>query len=232
MIKYILIFIALVGLAWLLWPLTKDFSTPEQLNSIASQYVSGSVTDLNSPNVVTSIVVTYRGLDTLGEVTVLFLATAGVGFLLKKKSGSRSQRRDGSEILQSGAGFLAPLIMLFGVYVFTHGHLSPGGGFQGGVLIASGVLLMVMASTSFRFSHLLIQLTESLSGIAYVIIAILGVILLGANHFLDPRILPLGNWLSLFSAGAIPVIYSFLGLKVGAELSAVIESLSADGGEE
>lgn len=232
MIKQLIIFFAIAGTLWLIFPLIQEFDVPEQLNKLSAEYVSGSVIDLQIPNTVTAVVVTYRGLDTLGEVTVLFLATAGVGFMLKKRKTKNVPRREGSEILQTGAGFLTPLILLLGVYVFSHGHLSPGGGFQGGVLIASAFLLLTMAKIEFHFSKQLIHFTESLSGSVYVLLAIIGLIIVGVNHFLDPRFLPSGTWFTLFSAGAVPVIYSVLGLKVGSELSSVINSLRNAGGAE
>lgn len=233
MIKYLLIALVLIGLGWLFLTLALEYYTPVHLNKLAANYVYGSTADLNMPNTVTSVVVTYRGLDTLGEVTVLFLATAGVGFFLKRKNSiKKNKRRHGSEILKSGADLLAPLIILFGIYIFTHGHLTPGGGFPGGVVLASGFLLMLMAQEHFTFSHSIIQFTESLSGIAYVLIGLAGLLLLGLNHFLDPRWLNLGQWGKLFSAGAVPLIYSFIGLKVGSEMSSMLDSLQSDGGDE
>ncbi len=231
MIKYLLVFVAVIGIALLFYPLVDDLGDQTQLNPLAEQYVIGSVTDLNIPNSVTAIVVTYRGLDTLGEVTVLFLATAGVGFLLAYKRKKLEKKRQGSEFLQTGAAFLSPLIILFGIYIFTHGHLSPGGGFQGGVVIASAILLMVLADVSFNFSHALLHISESLSGVGYVLLGLLGLLLIGVTSFLDPRYLPAGVYLSLFSAGAVPLIYSFIGIKVGAELSSVIDSLHDEGEE-
>ncbi len=231
MIKYLLIFIAVIGLGLMFWPLLQDFTVATGLNDLSEAYVSGAVEDLNMPNVVTAIVVSYRGLDTLGEVSVLFLATAGIGFLLKRREKMAVARRKGSEILQSGASFLAPMILVFGIYIFSHGHLSPGGGFQGGVVVASAFLLLTLAYPDFHFSHRLIHWLESLSGLSYVLIGILGLILLGVNSFLDPRILPAGQWLSLFSGGAVPLIYSIIGIKVGAELSSVIDALSCGGGD-
>lgn len=231
MIKYILIILVLVGMAWLFLPLATEFFTPTQSNQLASSYVYASVADLNMPNAVTAVVVTYRGLDTLGEVTVLFLATAGVGFFLKKKESKYSKRRPGSEVLKSGASLLAPLIILFGIYIFSHGHLTPGGGFPGGVVMASAFLLLLMANENFGFSHGVINLTETISGIGYVLIGLTGLILLGINHFLDPRWLDLGQYGRLFSTGAVPLIYSFIGLKVGAEMSGLLDSLQSDGGE-
>lgn len=232
MIKYSLALLAVLGMTYIFFPLMMEFRNPSQLNELAQTYVDGSVNELQMPNVVTAIVVTYRGLDTLGEVTVLFLATAGVGFLLKKRGSKPIPRRKGSEILQTGAAFLSPLIIMFGVYIFSHGHLSPGGGFQGGVVIASGFLLLAMANTEIHFSHRIIHLTESLSGVAYVLIGLLGLLLLGVNAFLDPRILPAGKYLTLFSGGAVPIIYSAVGLKVGSELCSVIDSMSCGGGGE
>jgi multicomponent Na+:H+ antiporter subunit B len=67
---------------------------------------------------------------------------------------------------------------------------------------------------------------ESLSGAAYVALGLLGAFL--AWGFLDPRALPLGELGRLVSAGAIPLIYSMVGLKVGAELSGILEALKGD----
>jgi multicomponent Na+:H+ antiporter subunit B len=72
---------------------------------------------------------------------------------------------------------------------------------------------------------------ESFAGTGYVLIGLAGLLIIGINHFLDPRWLGLGQWGKLFSAGAVPIIYSFIGLKVGAEMSGLLESLQSDGGE-
>jgi multicomponent Na+:H+ antiporter subunit B len=232
MIKYILIFVAIIGLGWMLYPLVVDFSTPTQLNPLAAEYVRGSAAELNMPNAVTAVVVSYRGLDTLGEVTVLFLATAGIGYFLRRRRASAAKRTEGSEILRTGANLLTPLIVVFGIYIFTHGHLSPGGGFQGGVVIASAILMIYLAETQFHLSHLVLHFSESLSGVAYVLMGLLGLLLLGMHNFLDPRYLLAGKYLALFSAGAVPVIYSLIGVKVGSELASVLGSLQSDGGEE
>jgi multicomponent Na+:H+ antiporter subunit B len=231
MIKYLLIFLALAGMVWVFYPLVSEYVMPTVLNPLARDYVSGSAADLNMPNTVTAVVVTYRGLDTLGEVTVLFLATAGVGFFLKRKSPAKQKRRAGSEVLQTGALMLAPFIILLGVYIFVHGHLTPGGGFQGGVVVASAFLLLLLAFDQYHYSHTIINLVESFSGIGYVLIGLAGLLLLGWHHFLDPRWMVLGQWGKLFSSGAVPVIYSFIGLKVGAEMSAMLDSLQTDGEE-
>ena len=123
-----------------------------------------------------------------------------------------------------GASFC--LRQTFGIYVFLNGHLSPGGGFQGGAIIASGTMFLLLALPESHISRTMISVTESLSGFGYVIVGVLGVTMAGG--FLDNRILDLGEYGSLFSAGAIPLIYTFVGLKVGFELSAVLDRFRED----
>jgi len=200
----------------------------DKLPSLANDYVNKGIDDVGSANIVTAVVVTFRGLDTLGEVSVLFIATAGVGFLMRieDKKSKLIKKRPASELLRTGTNFLMPLIFLFGIYIFLHGHLTPGGGFQGGVVIATGVLLLLLAFTSSDINHTLLNITESFSGAFYVTIGALGLFL--AAGFLDNRILPVGHFGKLLSAGAIPVIYSLIGIKVGSELVGILDSLHKD----
>lgn len=232
MIRRFLSFLALILAAILLSPFVFSAPTGGALPGVGGAYILQAPGDLNGANLVTSIIVTYRGLDTLGEVAVLFAATAAVGLLLKK-SGKDSElgypSRKASEILETGGGLLFPLIIVFGAYIFLHGHLTPGGGFQGGVVIATGFLLLLLSGRMEKFNHMVMALVESLSGFAYVAVAVAGMILAGG--FLDPRFLPSGEFGRLFSAGAIPVIYSLIGLKVGAELVAIIDNMRRSEGD-
>jgi len=127
-------------------------------------------------------------------------------------------------LLTTGSYLLVPLILLLGAYVFINGHLTPGGGFQGGAIVASAILLMLLTDPLRHFSHQVITIIESISGLLFVSIGVLGLFLAGG--FLDNRILPVGELGSLFSAGAIPIIYSLIGLKVGAEFSSMLVNLS------
>ena len=224
MLRTVLIYTIIIALAIIFIPIARENQEKQELSELSKEYVENSITELETQNVVTSVVVTYRGLDTLGEVTVLFLATSGVGFLInKRKKGKRNKAKRASEILSTGSFFIFPIIILFGVYVFIHGHLTPGGGFQGGVLIASAFVLMMLVETNSNLNHLVLESIEAISGFSYVIIATLGLVLLGS--FLDPTFLPMGKYGMPFSAGAIPLIYSFVGLKVGAELTNIVDSL-------
>ncbi|MBB6480294.1 hydrogen gas-evolving membrane-bound hydrogenase subunit E [Spirochaeta isovalerica] len=233
MLKRILLIVSMVLLALILLPLLEGLGEQTHVSSLAEYYLSSGADDLNSPNLVTSVVVTYRGLDTLGEVTVLFAAAAGIMLAfkgLKMDEKEREKTQGPSELLASGASLLFPILFIFGIYIFTHGHLSPGGGFQGGVVIASAALLLLLSGVIPGVSHLMTSLLEALAGASYVAIGLLGLYL--AAGFLDPRFLPRGEWSGIFSAGAIPVIYSLVGIKVGSELSAVLNAMISKGGEK
>ncbi|MCF7919620.1 MAG: Na(+)/H(+) antiporter subunit B [Candidatus Cloacimonetes bacterium] len=219
-----LIFVVLLALVFL--PLVTEIKPLSELGMTSAKYAEDGAAELGAANLVTSVVVTYRGLDTLGEVTVLFITTAGIGFMLRRKTILPEKKRRASEILKSGTSFLLPLIILFGVYIFVHGHLTPGGGFQGGVVIASAIVLLMLSDINMHPDHNILNWLESLSGAFYVIMGILGLILAGG--FLDNRFLPLGEFGKIFSAGAIPVIYSLIGLKVGAELVGILNKLGRE----
>ncbi len=224
MIRNSLRFLIIIGIAYIFFNLYQSFEGNSKLSTLASYYSSQeNILDVGAANIVTAVVVTYRGLDTLGEVTILFLTAAIIGFFLKLQisdSSSEPKKRKPSEILETSAKILTPMIFLLGVYVFINGHLTPGGGFQGGAIIASSFVLMLLAGQNERFKSKLFTFLESISGIVFVVLGVLGIILAGG--ILDNRIMDTGIFGTLLSAGAIPVIYIFIGLKVGSELSNIL----------
>ncbi|MCP3669230.1 MAG: sodium:proton antiporter [Gammaproteobacteria bacterium] len=229
MIKRLVVLLLLAGIGAIFMSLLLGYTPDNELNLTARYYAEHTAQDIGAANIVTAIIVTYRGLDTLGEVTVLFLTAAIVGLVLaqgRQQNSQRSQRKlpESGELLQTGSLLLTPLILLLGVYVFVNGHLTPGGGFQGGAILASAILLMLLTDPMRHFSHRLISVLESISGLIFITIGVLGIIYAGG--FLDNRILPTGSLGQLFSAGVIPIIYSFIGLKVGAEFSSMLVNLS------
>jgi len=194
----------------------------EGVKPVKDVYLDKTVSTLKVANTVTSIVVNFRGFDTLGEVTVLFLAVTALGSILYKKRhqvGERSVLFSASKIVTSGSKLLFPAIVLLGAYVFIHGHLSPGGGFQGGVIIATGFLLMLLAYENFSVGHTGLSIIESLAGITFAGVGLLGMI--NGGTFLE-NFLPTGVLNDLFSGGVIPIIYIAVGFKVTAELTGVI----------
>lgn len=117
---------------------------------VTPHYIEKSPTETGLPNIVTSILASYRGYDTLGEVTVIFTAGIGVlallGSLLSANKGllSADANMHHHMILRVVTKVLIPFILLFALYVQFHGDYGPGGGFQAGVIFASAFILYAM----------------------------------------------------------------------------------------
>lgn len=194
--------------------------------TVAGYYLSNTVEKSQVANVITAIVVNYRGLDTLGEVTVLFLATTGVASILyRRKEEEEEDLRvtiPSSSIIRTGARVLFPSITLLGIYVFVHGHLSPGGGFQGGTIVATGFLLMLISYRGFNTNHNRMTWIESLAGLAFVFLGLWG--LFTGRTFLE-NIPDVGILNNLVSGGLIPIIYIAVGFKVAVELTGILDIL-------
>ena len=221
MVKKLFVVILLIGLGVFFYGMINSFSGNETLNMTASYYAENGAEEVGAANLVTAIVVTYRGLDTLGEVTILFLTAAIAAFFLKSKDDFTKRKvKESSELLKTATSMLVPLIFILGIYVFVNGHLTPGGGFQGGAILASGLVLLLLSEPLQKVNSVLFAVVESISGIAYVGIGIAGIFLAGG--FLDNSILPMGEFGTLLSAGVVPVIYILIGLKVGSELSGLL----------
>jgi multicomponent Na+:H+ antiporter subunit B len=223
---FVIVAMALLGIVFA--SVAIGYTEQHSLRSLAEGYVRLVPQERGAPNVITGILLTYRGFDTLGEVAVLFMVAASVGLVVGGERLQREESRDdgseearqSSEIIQSGAQILVPLISIFAAYIIMNGHLSAGGGFQGGAVIASGVVLMLLAYPQYQPNIELLSITESAAGAFFVLVGIAGLIVAGG--FLDNRILPLGQFGAFFSAGAIPVLSVLLGIKVGCELSVIL----------
>jgi len=197
---------------------------------VADYYIENNAELSGSANLITSVLASYRGFDTLGEVTILFLATTGIAALFSAK-GKKIIKADfiPNEVLRISAKILFPVLVLYGVYIIVHGHLSPGGGFQGGAVIASAFLLLLVAEKDFTVSEKVIAVSESLSGVIFVLLGILGLFIAAAPSFLA-NFLPHGAERvgELFSAGLIPVISLLIGIKVSMELTGLLQTLLED----
>ncbi|HEY7595665.1 MAG TPA: MnhB domain-containing protein [Actinophytocola sp.] len=174
-----------------------------------------------TPNVVASINFDQRALDTLGEEIILFGSVIGAATLLRL--GEHERRRPltpGESVLPSTRllGYLLlPVLVLLGLDVIAHGHLTPGGGFQGGVVLASGVHLSYLAG-SYRALRRLRPLdwynyAEALGAGAFVALGCAGMVAGGA--FLA-NFLPHGQFTQLFSTGTVAVLSIAVGVAVTA----------------
>lgn len=247
--KKVVSLILILGLGFLIFtalyftdngPLTFNaYGDVSLTDRVAQAYVDKSVNGAHDPvifgqsadqetgsaNMVTSIVVNYRSFDTLGEVTVLFVSTLGVGLLLGGRRRRQAFRHSPNFILKHGARFTFGIMAVFGIYMFTHGHLTPGGGFPGGSILAAAVLLLYLGDDEFRVRLAGFKLAEGLAGSLYVIIGLLGLVIGG--YFLL-NFLPTGTVGSLASAGIIPVVYVLIGLKVGSEITGAIDGFATE----
>ena len=174
-------------------------------------------------NAVTTVVVYFRGFDTLGEIAVLFIASLGIGLMLDSNIRC-NLKAESNFMLKTASQLLFPIIILFGIYVMVYGHLSPGGGFQGGVIIASAILLLLISHKEFEVPHSVISLLETFAGISYVLIGLIGLVVLDKflGNFLPNNISNMGL---LLSGGIIPIIYIIVGIKVGSEMSMITQNL-------
>lgn len=120
---------------------------------VAPRYLQDSPAEIGLPNVVTSVLASYRGYDTLGEVTVIFTAGAGVLMLLgaiRRRTARRDDTGKGGSavnhdlVLRVVAKILIPFVLLFALYVQFHGDFGPGGGFQAGVIFAAAFILYTL----------------------------------------------------------------------------------------
>jgi len=199
-----------------------DLSQPK---TVSAFYLKHSPETLQTANSITAIVVNFRGFDTLGEVSVLFLAATGLASILYRKEEEEEEERltlPSSSLVRIGAKILFPLMLLLGSYVFIHGHLTPGGGFQGGAIIATGFLLMLITYKHFQTNHKVMVWLESLAGLAFVAIGLYGLFVYGS--FLQ-NTKYVGHLNDLISGGFIPLIYIFIGIKVGTELTNILDIL-------
>lgn len=214
-------------LAVLLPVFLSDSAWPEHARNYLEAY---GVQDSGARNLVSAIYLGYRAFDTLGETIVLLVAVSGTisiiahsgvslakGFgetVLKEKTGRSLPSYRRTELVDVVTGKLGPIVLMFGLYVMLFGHLSPGGGFQGGVVIASGIVFIALGSkteSSTRLQDARVLARIEAAGFLCLVLAALSGIPVGSGFFGHP----------LSAAGASPVSYiivlnAIIGLKVGA----------------
>lgn len=156
-------------------------------------YIEKSMADTGIPNIVTSVLASYRGYDTLGETVVIF--TAGLAVLsLLSFSPSRAQRFTNKAapmkhhtILRIISKILIPPILIFALYVQFHGDYGPGGGFQAGVIFSAAIILYTMIyglDTARRVIHS--PLVQMLSAVGVLLYGSVGLVcMLSGKNFLD-----------------------------------------------
>jgi multicomponent Na+:H+ antiporter subunit B len=172
----------------------------------------------------------YRAIDTLGEEFILFASVVGAVVLLREeedkkqgegeaedKSTDRTQIPGPSESIQVWTLGLTGPTVLFGLYIVLHGQLTPGGGFQGGVILATAPLLIYLAGNFKLFkrvtSYHWIEFAEATGALGFLIIGLIP--LLRGARFLE-NFLSYGSKGDPFSGGTMPLISAATGLEVAA----------------
>ncbi len=161
---------------------------------VAQTYLHDTPEDIGVSNVVTSVLASYRGYDTLGEVTVIFTAAIGVLALLGYRTRRRNIQGSGIRrlvVLRVIAKLFFPLILLFALYVLFHGDYGPGGGFQAGVIFATGFILYALAfglgNAQRVIPHQLLRIMAAVGVLIYAAVGIESMLLGG--KFLEYRVL-------------------------------------------
>lgn len=131
-------------------PKMGDAGAPVHQN-VAPYYINNTAEHMGFPNVVTAVLSSFRGYDTLGEVFVIFAAAIGVLFILDARRGRGPEYEFADEeglrhhlIPKAVGGLLVPFLLLFGLYVQFHGEYGPGGGFQAGAIVANAIILYAL----------------------------------------------------------------------------------------
>jgi multicomponent Na+:H+ antiporter subunit B len=184
-----------------------------------------AVPERSNTDVVTAVNFDYRAIDTLGEEFILFAAVVGVASLLRTLHGESSRDPDDDApgrrvpetslaIRVAGLGLVAPTVLV-GIYVVLHGHQAPGGGFQGGVILATALLLTYLSADYMTMRRVgpteLIEAAESAGAVGFVLIGLAGLVF-GTAFF--ENVLGKGTPGQLNSAGLIPFSNVAVGLAV------------------
>jgi multicomponent Na+:H+ antiporter subunit B len=212
--------VAAVFAGLLLWGMDglPDFGTTQ--GRYAHYVAVHAMTQRHVTNLPTSVVFDYRGVDTLGEELILFTCVMGVALLLRS---SRSAEERGPADRLSGdayrrLGVLAvPLTLLLGLWLIAYGYLTPGGGFQGGVVCGAAALLVWTVGSHRDHRALtpsaLVDAAEGFGAAAYVTVG-LGALAAGQAYLTN--FLPLDGTGTLASGGTITALNGATGLEVAA----------------
>lgn len=182
-----------------------------------------AVWERHATDTVNAINYDYRAFDTLGEEFILFTAVLGVMLLLRREEGTEEKSigakvPDRSVLSTTIQAFTLPAVFvttLYGFYIGLHGQLTPGGGFQAGVILSTASLLVYIAQNTETFtkitSHQAVEIVEAVGAGGYALIGC--VPLLMGVPFLT-NVLPLGQTGDVFSSGTIALISACVGIEV------------------
>ncbi len=140
-------------------------------------------------------------------------------------------------IIKTVSRLLVGLIFLYGLYIILHGHLSPGGGFGGGVVLALGLLAVLLAyGREETLKWLRLGLLKDLERLSPLLFLLIGLVGLAAGSSFLANVLTKGRLFALLSSGLILPLNVVIGLKVGLSLFLVVLTMAefdlGQGGDE
>jgi multicomponent Na+:H+ antiporter subunit B len=173
----------------------------------------------HTANTISSVNFDQRAFDTLGEMTILFGAVLGCVVLLRQTRDEHRARPEPAEVavpVRRYALVVLPVALLSGLYIVAHGQLSPGGGFQGGVVAATALHLLYLGADYRALERIrpvgLYEVGDALAASAYLVTGLAG--LIGTGAFLANTLLPYGTFNTLSSGGTVPLLNAAIGMEV------------------
>ncbi|MCL2399769.1 MAG: DUF4040 domain-containing protein [Defluviitaleaceae bacterium] len=182
------------------------------IDSLRNMYMSGFMADVGGNNAVTAIYLGYRVYDTLFEALMVVISVVAVIHLSAfseraPERGSEHSEIEGSRMAVFAIQIICPVMILFGVYLILNGHLTPGGGFQGGLAAAAFFICRYMIYDVYDIPIGKLSRLEEMVFIGIVLFAI-SVIFLGTAAYLPPIYLP------VFQNAYLLLVNALIGLKV------------------
>lgn len=164
---------------------------------VSAYYLEHGPDEAGAENMVTNVILNYRGFDTQGEVTVIVTAMLAVLAVLlwtgqagEDQPGPAPAATGSSLVVRFIVRVMAPFIAVFGIYVILHGHVTPGGGFQGGTMIGALVIALTLVLEDTRSAALLprrpARLLQVAAPLTFFGVGVIGLVLWG-EYLYYPR---------------------------------------------
>ncbi|MCV7261372.1 MnhB domain-containing protein [Mycobacterium shimoidei] len=220
------------GLAVLLWQAIGQLPAFGGASHLYRDLAVPAAISRATANVVASVNFDQRTLDTLGEQTILLGSVTGVMALLRPATEEREYNAPGGATALDATrlvGYLMlPLTIAVGIDIIVHGHLTPGGGFQGGVVLAAGLHLLYITGSFRALDRLrpvnVFDIGEALGAATFVAIGLAGMIV-GGVFFLN--LLPTGAIGNLLSSGSVVLLNLAVGIEVTCGMTVLLAQFLA-----
>jgi len=187
-----------------------SFEKPDNAN----ENIANLVERVNIPNTITAVYLDVRAYDTIFEVILFSLAAVGVNFILKEEKIHSLKNQTLIATSHIYSIFLSTTSISLFLYIALYGHLSPGGGFGGGVVLASGIVLYAISANYNKTNKVINKYRiEDISNISLLIIITIMMYSVMYGNFLG-EISKNQEFGSLFSGALIPLLNLLIGFKV------------------